>query len=337
MKHQIRKLWTLAGLCLILVLPAQGEGKPFILKFATLAPEGSAWMKTFHKVNSELDSRTGGALKMRAYPGGVMGDDQAVLRKMRIGQLHMAGITGLGLGFLCNDIQVLGAPFLFQNYDEVDYVLSRVTDRFEQIIKEKGYILVNWSEFGFIYMMSTKPINTLEDLQGAKVWMPEGDPIAQGVFEKAGVSAIPLQISDVLMALKTGLVDVIYSPPVGAIILQWHTKVKYLTRVPLSYSLGGVVMTKEALTQISKDHRKILREIFLDNVTSLNAQTRKNNEEALQVMERSGITFTDVTPQELARLQGIAQEATVELAGKAFPKEGLEEIYKYLREVTGQQ
>jgi TRAP-type C4-dicarboxylate transport system substrate-binding protein len=330
-----RILWVFAGLCLTLSLPAQVDGKPFILKLATLAPEGSAWMKTFHKMNDELESETGGTLKMRPYSGGVMGDDQAVLRKMRIGQIHAAGLTGLGLGSICPDIQVLGIPFLFQNYDEIDYVLAKLTGRVERIFQEKGYVLLGWSEIGFIYMMSNTPVTSLETLRGGKVWMPEGDPVSQAVFIKAGVSPIPLGISDVLLALQTGLVDVIYSPPLGAIALQWFTKVKYINRVPLSYALGGVVITEKALKSIPDNRQEILKTVFRKNLKHLNAQTRTSNEEALQVIAREGIQSVELSAQELARFQKVAQEATEEIAGKVFPVEMLYQVRTYLNEVRG--
>jgi TRAP-type C4-dicarboxylate transport system substrate-binding protein len=249
----------------------------------------------------------------------------------------MAGITGLGLGFLCGDVQVLGAPFLFQTYDEVDYVLSRVTGRLTDVLQKKGYVLLSWSEIGFVYLMSNKPIISLEDFQDKKVWVPEGDPISQAVLEKTGVAPIPLSIPDVLLALQTGLVDVIYAPPLGAISLQWFTKVKYLTRVPLSYAIGGVVMTKKAFDTIPKEHQKVFQETFRENLAALNARIRRDNQEALQVMAREGITFVDVSPEELKRLQKIAQEAAEEIAGKVYPKESLDEVYGYLREARGEK
>lgn len=333
MKLQKRMLLIFAGLSLTLSLPVQGEGKPIILKLATLAPEGSAWMKTFHKMNRELECKTEGLLKMRAYPGGVMGDDQSILRKMRIGQIHIAGLTGLGLGSICRDIQVLGAPFLFQNYNEVDYILAKVTDRLERAFQEKGYVLLGWSEIGLIYMMSNKPVASLDAVRGAKVWMPEGDPVSQAVFLKAGVSPVPLGIPDVLLALQTGLVDVIYSSPIGSIMLQWFTKVKYITRVPLSYALGGVIITHKAFESIPENHQKTLKEIFRKNSSALNDQTRRDNEEALRVIAQEGIQSVELSPHELAHFQKIAREATEEMAGKVFPVEILQELNTYLNEV----
>jgi TRAP-type C4-dicarboxylate transport system substrate-binding protein len=251
---------------------------------------------------------------------------------MRIGQIHIAGITGLGVGEIDKELQVLGTPFLFQNYEEVDHVLSKTSARFEKILEKKGYILLGWSEIGFIYMMSNKPMSSVEAIRHAKVWMPEGDPMSQAVFEKAGVSPVPLGISDVLLALQTGLVDVIYSTPFGAVALQWFTKVKYITRAPLSFSMGAVVMTRKAFEIIPQDHQEVLKEVFQKHLAPINAESRGDNEEALDVMVREGIKLVELSPEELERFQKITQEAIDEITGKVFSKKILRVVRNHLVE-----
>ncbi len=289
-------------------------------------------MKAFHKANRELMSRTGGMVRMRAYPGGVMGDDHTVLRKMRIGQIQIAGLMGIGLAEVDKEFNVLATPFLFRNYEEVDHVLRRITDRLEKGLEDKGYVLLGWSEIGFIYMMSKAPMSSVDAVRGAKVWVPEGDSMSQAVFRKAGVVPVPLGISDVLVALQTGLIDVIYSTPFGAIALQWFTKVGYITTVPLSYAMGAVVITRKAFERIPQDHRKTVKEIFRKALAPINAETRKDNEEALTVMARQGIEHVKLSPQELARFQKIVTEAVEGIAGKAFSNAILEEVNEHLAE-----
>ena len=313
----------------------QAEAQPVVLKLATLAPDGSAWMKTFHRINQELTSNTEGAVTMRAYPGGVMGGEQAVLRKMRIGQIHIAGLTGLGLGFILPDTQVLGTPFLFRDYREVDHVVTGVTETMEQGFLKQGFVLIGWSEIGFIYMMSNKAVGRLEDFQNVKVWVPEGDRMSQAVFAKAGVSPVPLTVPDILLALQTGLVDVVYNSPTAAIALQWFTKVKYITRVPLGYALGGVVITQKAYQKIPQEHRKTVVEIFRKNLVTLNAQTRKDNDEALRIMTQEGIQSVDLPSEELTRFQEIARDAREEMTGRVFSSDILREVTLHLNEVRG--
>src|SRR5690606_35509804 len=58
------------------------------LKVATIAPDGSHWMREMRAAAAEIEERTGGSVEIKFYPGGVMGNDAQVLRKIRVGQLH---------------------------------------------------------------------------------------------------------------------------------------------------------------------------------------------------------------------------------------------------------
>ena len=68
---------------------------PFIIKFATLAPDGSTWMNVIRELNKEIQEKSNNRLKFKIYPGGVSGDEKDVIRKIRIGQLHSGGFSGV--------------------------------------------------------------------------------------------------------------------------------------------------------------------------------------------------------------------------------------------------
>ena len=112
--------------CLLFAGSAVGAEKPSLIKLATLAPEGSAWMKTLTALNAEVMKKTGNQVQLRIYPGGVLGDEKDMLRKMKIGQVQGAVLTASGLSTLDGEIDVLQIPFLFQNYDEVDFILKKM-------------------------------------------------------------------------------------------------------------------------------------------------------------------------------------------------------------------
>ncbi len=185
------------------------------------------------------------------YPGGVLGDEKDMLRKMHIGQIHGAALTSAGLSAIFNEMDVFQIPFLFESYHEVDYVTEEMGAFFQKGFDENGYILLGWSEAGFVHLMSTTPVATLDNLRKAKVWTWADSPMTKVIFDEANVSAIPLSVPDVLVGLQTGLVDVVYAPPTGAISLQWFTKIKYMTDVNLIYLIGGLVIQKKMFNKIS--------------------------------------------------------------------------------------
>jgi TRAP-type C4-dicarboxylate transport system substrate-binding protein len=302
----------------------------FIIKLATLAPEGSPWMNTFHKVNGEIQEKTDGKVKLKAYPGGVLGEDRDMLRKIRIGQIHAGGFTGTGLSLINEDISVMAIPFLFRDYGEVDHVLGTMGGHFGRGFEKKGYVLLGWSEIGFVYLLSNVPLTSMEEIRGAKVWALEGDPLATPVLRKAGVAPIPLGIPDVLMALQTNLIDVAYASPLAAIALQWFTKVKYMTNLPLSYSLGGVLVTRRMFGTIPSNLQEIVKKVFQYHTSLLNERTRRDNDEAIRVMVKQGIKLVTPTDEETEEFKRISLKAVDELAGTVFSKDVFAEIKSHI-------
>ena len=319
-------------LCLLLFLTqlSLGAESSVTIKLATLAPDGSSWMKTFNALNSEVKKRTENKVQFRIYPGGVLGDEMDMLRKMKIGQIQGVALTSAGLSALFREIDVLQIPFLFQKYEEVDAVLARMDSFFRKGFENNGYILLGWSEAGFVYLMSTIPITSVVDLQKAKVWIWEESPMSKTIFDEAKVSAIPLTIPDVLVGLQTGLVNVVYAPPTGAISLQWFTKVKYLTDVPLVYLAGAIVVRKDTFQQISPSEQSSIIEISQRYLNQLKAVTRNENREAIQVMIKHGTKIITPSKDQIDEFKRLSNQAMGRLGSQSFSKKVLNEVSSIL-------
>jgi TRAP-type C4-dicarboxylate transport system substrate-binding protein len=287
-------------------------------------------MKTFTALNSEVKKKTENKVQFRIYPGGVLGDEMDMLRKMKIGQIQGVALTSAGLSALFREIDVLQIPFLFQKYEEVDAVLAKMDSFFRKGFEDNGYILLGWSEAGFIYLMSTVPISSVANLQKAKVWIWEQSPMSKAIFDEAKVSAIPLSIPDVLVGLQTGLVNVVYSPPTGAISLQWFTKIKYLTDVPLVYLAGAIVVKKETFQQISPSDQSALIEISQRHLDQLKAVTRNENREAIQVMTKHGTKIVTPSKDQIDEFKKLSNQAMSHLGSQSFSKKVLNEVSSIL-------
>lgn len=319
-------------LCVFLLLAqlSLGAESSVTIKLATLAPEGSSWMKAFNALNSEVKEKTENKVQFRIYPGGVLGDEIDMLRKMKIGQIQGVALTSAGLSALFREIDVLQIPFLFQKYEEVDAVLAKMDSFFRKGFEKNGYILLGWSEAGFVYLMSTVPITSVADLQKAKVWIWEESPMSKTIFDEAKVSAIPLSIPDVLVGLQTGLVNVVYAPPTGAISLQWFTKVKYLTDVPLVYLAGAIVVKKEIFQQISPSDQSSLIEISQSHLNQLKAVTRNENREAIQVMAKHGTKIITPSKDQIDEFKRLSNQAMNRLGSQSFSKKVFNEVSSVL-------
>ncbi len=318
------------GIFLFFAQSVPGAERGTLIKLGTLAPEGSAWMKTFSAINAEVMKKTENRVQFKIYPGGILGDETDMLRKLKIGQIQGVALTSAGLSTLVKEMDVLQIPFLFQNYEEVDAVLKKMDPFFRKGLDDNGYVFLGWSEAGFVYLMSTVPVPGLAELKRAKVWIWEDSPMAKAIFDEAGVKAIPLTIPDVLVGLQTGLVEVVYAPPTAAISLQWFTKVKYFTDVPLIYLAGGVVVKKDVFKQIPQASQNLVLESFQQPLERLKTITRNENRDALKVMVKNGVKVVTSTKDQIEEYKRLSSKAMGQIRGHTFSRSTLEEVTSIL-------
>jgi TRAP-type C4-dicarboxylate transport system substrate-binding protein len=326
-------IFALALACPILSANAAKTPKPDTeIKFATLAPEGSTWMKTMRALNVELRASTGNRLGFKFYTGGVQGDEKDVLRKMRNGQLHAGGFTGFGLGAVAPDVRALELPFMFRDYDELNYVRDQLADELSGYFEAKDFVLLGWADVGFIYMFSNIPVTAPADLQKVKMWIWSGDPLAELFFKSFQISPIPLSAPDVLTSLQTGVINAVYSSPLACIALQWFTRLSYMTDVPITHGLGAVLVSRQALAKVSAQDLEVLKEVCSKHLRALNEKTRIQNEEAVETLKKEGLSI--VTVDETTRRQFFAtgREAWQDGVGKLYSQELLDRITGLLQD-----
>ncbi len=305
--------WQIPLLAVLLLGTAPSQALD--IKIATLAPDGTLWMQEMRKGAAEIARRTDGRVQFKFYPGGSMGSDRNVLRKIRAGQLHGGMLTGGALSEIYKDTQLYGLPFLFRSYDELDYVRVRMDKTIAQGIEQHGFVTFGIADGGFAYIMSSVPNRRVQDLKGQKVWAPEGDDITRAMFEALGVSPIPLPLTDVLTGLQTGLITTLGSSAVGAIALQWHTKVKYVADTPAMYLFGALAVDKKIYSRLSGVDQMVTREVMEHAFAELNRQARIDDHGARDALRQQGIEFLTLAPEEQVKLRNAAEQ-TIERLGK---------------------
>jgi TRAP-type C4-dicarboxylate transport system substrate-binding protein len=98
----------------------------------------------------------------------------------------------------------------------------------------------------------------------------------------------------VLTGLQTGLIEIAFASPVAALVLQWHTKVKYITDLPVSYSMGIFAIDKRTFAGISAEDRDVVREVMGRYIVSLDREARDDNRRAAEVLTQAGIETVTV-------------------------------------------
>ena len=330
----IKRICVVVFYFLLLGLPAISLGaEPVIIKFATVAPEGSTWMNTMKELEKTIQAKTQGQVAFRVYAGGVAGDELDALRKIRIGQLHSAAFSGVGFGQILPALRVLDLPFLFRSDKEIDRVHMEMEGFFTDQFRQKDFELLSWAEVGNVHLFSREPMRKVGDLAKLKVWTWSGDPIAKKTFSAMGTNPIPLAITDVTTALNTGMIDTVYAPPLGAIALQWNLYVKYMTSLPLAHSTGAVLVSRNFAQKIPPEHFNIIKEEFHRSMDRLTIELRKQTEESVAVLEKGGIKILPM-PQDadLKEFYRVHEEVAQALTGKLYPKDILDKVYDLLKQ-----
>jgi TRAP-type C4-dicarboxylate transport system substrate-binding protein len=303
----------------------------YTIKFATLAPEGSTWMKVLRELDTAVRAESGGRLGFRVYPGGVAGDEKDVVRKIRLGQYGGGGFTGVGIGEVAKKVRILDAPLFFKTYDEMEYIRQKYAGDFEQALAEGGFVLLGWAEVGFVYVFSSRQVTTFSEIRSLKAWMWEGDPIAQAAYRAIGVSPVQLSITDVMTSLQTGMIDCVYGSPYSILALQWFTKLNYAMSQPLAVALGAAVISKKIYDSLPDDLKPILMTNSRKLIGQLTTSSRQDNAKAIEVLKQRGMKFVAAPKDVSTEFDTIGGKARQLLVGNLFTQEFLTDVENSLR------
>lgn len=308
----------------------------YTLKFATLVPSDTTWMNNIDAWAAELEKKSHGRLKVKIYPGGVMGDEPDVLRKIRSHQLQGAFFTGYGIGRIYPPARALEMPFLFSNTDESDYVRKQIMPDIRKGFQEKGFELIGWPEVGFLHFFSKHPIGSLEELKQRHIWLWQGDPLGEAFADAADVSPVPLSIMDVYtqLAAQHGSIDTVYNSPFGAIAMQWHSKLKYASNVPMTNAIGALVVSNRFFNRLPADLQQLLRSSGEAVGEKINQQSRQDNQQSIDLLKKSGIQFMwEWNDEERNQMLFIRDQAARTLDQSGYiPEKYFRQIRKILEE-----
>ncbi|MHB8347739.1 MAG: TRAP transporter substrate-binding protein DctP [Acidiferrobacterales bacterium] len=285
----------------------------YVLKFATLAPQGTAWMNVINTWAAQVAKDSDGQLTFKLYPGGVFGDEPDMLREIRFGELQGGAFTGHGVGEIYSPARVLEIPFLFHHYAGWNFVRAKLMPQIRDGFSRHGFVLLGFMDTGFIRLFSRVPIRSLAQLRTHHVWLWQGDPLAQAFFDASGIPPVPLAFPDVYLSLSTGLIDTVAAPPLAAIALQWFTKTPYMNTLRISNGVGALVVTRQFFDTLPPDLQALLVRTGKAAGKALRAATRAQSHQSLAALKSHGVTFlpawTDESPADLAAIRNRAAAA----------------------------
>ena len=318
-----------SALATISLSATQAAAENVELRIATLAPSGSPWMAVLDKSAAEIKEKTAGRVTLKYFEGGQQGDERDFVRKIKLGQLDGAAVTAIGLSMIDESIRVLELPMMFTSVEEVDYVADKMWPYFQKKFEEKGFKLNDRGEVGWAYFLSKNKVESLGDLKGQKLWQWGDDRLVGAMFKKLGLNGVPLGVPEVDSSLTSGRITACYGSPVAAVALQWYTKVKFMTSMPMSYGIGATVVSLETIKKISAEDQKTVQAIGRAGSKKLRKVIRKANEDAKTTMTRKGVTIVQSPPALVDEFTKNALEVHKQLVGTLYSQKELDMVTKY--------
>jgi len=295
------------------------------LRFATLAPSGSSWMKVFNAWNLTIKKETNNALKLRFYPGGSQGDERDFVRKMRAGQVDGAALTTTGLGQLVRPILVLSVPGVLEEYEQLDNVRTELNDHFEKMFNEEGYTFLGWGDAGKTRLFSTERIERPSDIKKHRPWAWKDDLIFPEFLKVVGANPVRLGVPEVYPALQTRMVDTLPASALAAVALQWYTRLKHVSQRNSGIIVGATIVRTDKFEALSEEHQKVLVDTSIRAHKALNRSIRRDDDKSYATILKRGLTAVD-TSEHAAEWEDAAKQVRERLAGRVYPESLLQAV-----------
>lgn len=325
---------ALAALAVAFTLGAAPAGAPTVVKMASLVPKGSEWHNILLEMADKWKTASDGKVTLTIYAGQTMGDDPDVIRKMKLGSLQAALLASVGE--VDRSVYALQVPMMYGSYEEVDYVLEKMTPRLNKAYEDKGFVVLNWTDAGWIHFFTKKPVTKPDDLKPLKLFAWAGDNDVIETYKAAGFNPVPLPSTEVSTALQTGLVEAMPAPPQAAVILQWYTHANNMTDVKWALLLGATVITKQAWEKIPADLHPALLQASQEAGQKIRDVTRKNGLRDVEAMQKRGLKVVHVDEKAEAEWRKAAENAYPRIRGTVVPTAVFDEAQKYLAEYRKQ-
>lgn len=317
------RIKTIAAALLVL-LSTHVFGAAPTVKLATLAPEGSSWDLILRDMAQEWKTAPAGGVVLRIYPGGVMGDEPDMIRKLRIGQIDAAMLTIAGLSKIDPWVMALGIPMFYESEEELDFVLGKLKPELENRFEAKGYKILNWGEAGWITFFGKEPIRTPEDLKKSKFFVWAGDAQAERLWKEAGYHPVALAATDILPALQTGLINAFDTTPLSALSFQWFALAPHMAVLRWAPLVGATIIANRVWKKIPPQDQKILLEAAAKAEERMRQDIREGNQKAIDIMKQNGLTVHTLTSQEKDSWRKVFEDAYPKIVGALVPKEAFE-------------
>jgi len=322
--------------CAVMMVGALGTGlalaneKP--LRIGSLVPKNSLYHRQLLEIADSWRTAQGGGARYMVYPDGSQGGEAEMVRRMRIGQLQGALLSVVGLREIEPSIAALQSmPLLFRNWDEVDHVREKMRPAMEKKFLENGFVVLAWGDAGWVRFFSKEPAVRPDDYKRMKFFAWGSEPDQQAIMKSLGYTPVPLETTDILPAIQTGMISVVPSTPYFALATQIYNTAPHMLDINWAPIVGALVITRKAWDEMTPAAREVLRTRGEQAGSQMRARARLEVDEAVEAMSKRGLKVNRPDPAQLREWDELAGRLYPRIRGTMVPADTFDEIFEHLR------
>jgi TRAP-type C4-dicarboxylate transport system substrate-binding protein len=306
-------------------VPQASADGPIVIRFATIVPAGSPFMKATKAWNRNLKALTDNRVELRIYSGGSQGDERDFIRKMRVGQMDAAGVSTTGLGIVARPVLVLSAPGLITNYEQAVRARTELTDRFATLFAKAGFVALSMGEAGKNRIFSANEFERPEDLKSGRPWAWKDDPVFAEFITAIGANPVRMGLPEVYGGLQTRMIDTVPASALAAVALQWYTRLKYMAKDNFGVIVGGALINKEKFDELSEHDQKVLIATSAVAGKANDKLVRRTDAQAYDALVKRGMIEVDTSAYK-AEWDAVAKKTRENLVGRVYSRSLLEAV-----------
>jgi TRAP-type C4-dicarboxylate transport system substrate-binding protein len=328
--RQLFMVLLVAGTFLVpgaMSVPGASAKGPNVIRFASLAPPGSSFMKVMKAWNRSLKKGTENRVELRFYSGGSQGDERDFIRKVRAGQVDAAGVTTTGLGMVVRPVLVLTTPGLITEYDQLERARAELGPRFNEMFEAAGFKNMAWGEAGKNRIFSVEKFAKPEDLKALRPWAWKDDPIFAELVRIVGANPVRMGVPEVYGGLQTRMIDVVPTSSIAAVAMQWYTRLNYVAKDNFAIIVGGSLIKHEKFDELSEADQEVLLDTSERAARALDTLSRRDDDKAYESMITRGMVEVDIA-EHRAAWDAVEAQTRKNLTGRVYSKSLLEAVEK---------
>ena len=303
------------------------------IKLGTLVPAGTSAHNALVEMAEAWRKDSAGAANLTIFAGGTLGGESEMVGLMKVNSLQAALLTAVGLSEIEPGVAALQSlPMGFRDLAEVDYVGEKLRPMLEARLEAKGFVVLFWSDAGWIRLFSNKPIVHPDDMRKLKLFTWSGSPEEVALYKSAGFNAVPLETVDIVPSLQTGLIDAVPEPPFYAMVSQIDLRAPYMLDLNWAPLVGALVIRKDVWERLPEGTRTALLAAAATAGREIKAANRREMNAAVAAMEKRGLKVTRITPAIEAEWRARAESIYPEIRGPIVPAEIFDEVQRALAE-----